>query len=159
MSAPHLTPRRILAVALLAACGLASNAAPAVADPNPSPFSFRTKLNAQLLPVLHATEIVGFAEDGWEYDYVTKGYFKVGGKTVARLPTFSGHADRTEEHLRLAVKRSTRSTIRAAAKRRGTRRVILTLVHRLTLTASYPGAVAPRTQTVTQHAYLTIPRN
>jgi hypothetical protein len=157
MSAPHLSPRRALAVALLGACGVASNAAPAVADANPSPFFLRIKLNAKLLPVLHATEVVGFAEDGWEYDYVTKGYFKVGGKTVAQLPTFSGHADRTEEHLRLAVKRSTRSTIRAAGKRRDTNRVILTLVHRLTLTAG-PSGATPGTQTITQNAYLTIPR-
>jgi hypothetical protein len=159
MSACHLTPRRVLAVALLAACGVASNAAPAVADANPSQFALGIKLNAQLLPVLHATEVVGFAEDGWEWDYVTKGYFKVGGKTVARLPTFSGHANRTREHLRLTIKRSTRSTIRAAAKRRGTRRVILTLVHRLTLAAGPSGVTPGTTRTVTQNAYLTVPRN
>jgi hypothetical protein len=159
MPASHLTPRRVLAVALLAACGAAPFAGSAVADENPFPFALAIKPNAQLLPVLHATEAVGSPEDGREYDYVTKGYFKVAGKTVARLPSFSGHADRTREHLRLAVKRSTRSTIRAVAKRHGTRRVILTLVHRITLTTNIPGDMAPHTQTVTQDAFLQIPRS
>jgi hypothetical protein len=103
MPASQLTPRRVLAVALLAACGAAPFAGSAVADENPFPFALAIKPNAQLLPVLHATEAVGSPEDGREYDYVTKGYFKVAGKTVARLPSFSGHADRTREHLRLAV--------------------------------------------------------
>jgi hypothetical protein len=159
MSAHHRARRRLLALALLAACGTAAQTGSAIADDTSSPFSVRIKLNAKLLPVLHATEVVAFAEDGWEYDYVTKGYFKVADKTVARLPTFSGHADRTEQHLRLPIKRSTRHTIRAVARHHRTRHVILVLVHHLTLTTSLPGAVAPSTQTVTQNADLTIPRN
>jgi hypothetical protein len=48
---------------------------------------------------------------------------QVAGKTVARLPTFKGHAAATRQYLALTVKRSTRSTIRAAAKHRGVHRV------------------------------------
>jgi hypothetical protein len=159
MLSRHLARRPILVVALLAACATLPHAAPALADSNPSPFSLSIKHDAPLLSVLHATEIVGSPEDGREYDYVTKGYFKVGGRTVARLRTITGHADATREHLTLTVKRSTRSTIRAAAKRHGSRHVILTLVHRLTLTTNIPGDMAPRTQTVTQDVVLTIPRS
>ena len=93
-------------------------------------------------------------------NYASSSFDRVmlGGKTVARLPSFRGHADSTREHLRLTVKRSTRSTIRAAAKRRGSRRVILTLVHQLTLTTNIPGDMALRTKTIAQDAYLVIPR-
>lgn len=151
--------RRVLAVALVGACGAAFSAAPsALAGANPSSFSLSIKPFAQLLAVLHATEVVAFPEDGREYDYVTRGYFKVAGTTVARLPTITGHADRNREHLKLGLKRSTRSTIRAAARRRGTRRVILTLVHRVTLTTHIQGDQAPRTETVTQQVPLRIPR-
>jgi hypothetical protein len=155
----HLGRRFILVVALLAACANLPHVAAALADANPSPFALSIKHNAQLLSVLHATEIVGSPEDSREYDYVTKGYFKVGDRTVARLRTITGHADATREHLTLTVKHSTRSTIRDAAKRRGSRHVILTLVHRLTLTTNILGDMAPRTQTVTQDVVLTIPRS
>lgn len=159
MSLRRLTPRHVLAVTLLAACGVVSQTAPALADRNPDPFylGFKQKYG-RLLPVLHATERVGFPEDGRQYDYVTKGYFKVADKTVARLPAFSGHADSTPEHIRLAVKRSTRRTIRAAAKRHHTNRVILILVHRITRTGGGVDGVGDK-QTVTQERLLTITRN
>lgn len=156
MASSRISPRHALAVALIAASSAGATAAPALAD-GPT-FTLGIRHNAQLLPTLHATELLDAAEEGREYDYVTKGYFKVGGKTVARLPSFRGHADSTREHLRLTVKRSTRSTIRAAAKRRGSRRVILTLVHQLTLTTTIPGDMALRTKTIAQDAYLVIPR-
>ena len=145
-----------LALALIATSGLAVSGATAVADA-PS-FALAIEHNAQLLPTLHATERVGFPDDGREYDYVTKGYFKVGGKTVARLPAITGHADSNPEHVTLSVKRSTRSTIRAAAKRRGSKRTILTLVHRITLTTNIAGDMAARTETLSQDVYLVIPR-
>ena len=144
---------------LIAASGAAAYAAPALADANSSSFFLSIKPNAQLLPTLYAKEGVAFPEDGREYDYVAKGYFKVGGKTVARLPMITGHADGTGEQLKLTIKRSTRSTIRAAARRRGTQRVILTLVHRITLTTNIPGDMAPRTETLTQQVPLRIPRS
>jgi hypothetical protein len=158
MSLRRLTPRHVLAVALLAACGPLPYPAPALADQNSSPFAlaFEHK-HPRLLPVLHATERVGFPEDGWQYDYATKGYFKVADKTVARLPAFSGHADSNPEQLRLAVERSTRRTIRAAARRHRTNRVILILVHHITETAG-PTGVGDR-QTVTQQVFMTIPPN
>jgi hypothetical protein len=158
MSPCRRTPRHVLAVALLAACGVLPHTAPALADRYPSPFALAFEHeHPRLLPVLHATERVGFPEDGWQYDYATKGYFKVADKTVARLPAFSGHADSNPEQLRLAVKRSTRRTIRAAAERHHTNRVILILVHRITETAGPTGV--GDAQTVTQEVFMTIPRN
>lgn len=90
-----------------------------------------------MLPTLHATEVLDCAEveSGREYDYTARGYFKIRGKTVARLPQIVGHADGTRQRVALAVKRSTRHSIRAAAGRVGARRVTLTLVYRLTQTA------------------------
>lgn len=122
MSGHHLRPRQVLAIACVATGSVFAINAPSFADANADPFFLSIKPNAQLLPVLHAKEGMAFPEDGREYDYATKGYFKVAGKTVARLPTITGHADGTREHLRIRVKRSTRSTVRAAARRRGTRR-------------------------------------
>lgn len=158
MPARCIMPRHALAIALIATSGAASHAVAAAADTNADSFALIIRPFAQVLPTLHATESVAFPEDGREYDYVTRGYFKVGGRTVARLPTISGHADRTREHLRLAVGRSTRRTIRSAARRRGTNRVILTLVHRITLTTNIEGDQAPRTQTLTQQVPLRIGR-
>lgn len=157
MSLRRITARRAAALALITASGVAANPLPAIADSNSSSFFLSIKPNAQLLPTLRAKEGLAFPEDGREYDYVTKGYFKVGGKTVARLSTITGHADRTGEHLTLTLKRSTRSTIRAAAKRHGTKRVILTLVHRITLTTNIQGDQAPRNETLTQQVPLRIP--
>ncbi len=96
------------------------------------------------------------ARDGREYDYVVKGYFKVAGNTVARLPSITGHADVTHERLALTLKRSTRNTIRAAAKRRGARRTTLTLVYRLTQANTIPGDQAPRTDRYADDTFLTI---
>ncbi|HEV2058063.1 MAG TPA: hypothetical protein VGR11_01820 [Solirubrobacteraceae bacterium] len=150
-----MTSRHALALALIMVGGAASAAA-ALAD-GPT-FSLGIRHNAQLLPTLDATELLDAAEERREYDYVTKGYFKVGGRTVARLPVVGGHVDSTRERLTLTVKRSTRGTIRAAAKRRGSRRVVLTLVHQLTLTTNIVGDMAARTKTISQDAYLVIPR-
>jgi hypothetical protein len=122
-------------------------------------FNLNFGKSPRLLPTLHATEVLDAAQENREYDYVAKGYFKVAGKTVARLPTFKGHADANRQHLALTVKRSTRSTIRAAAKHRGVHRVTLTLIYRLVLTTRIPGDQTPITQTAKQYADLTIPRN
>lgn len=153
-----LTMRRAAALGLIAAAGAATQAVPALADSNADSFFLSIKPNAQLLPTLHAKEGVAFPEDGREYNYSTKGYLKVGGRTVGRLPTIRGHADGSRQHLRIAVKRSTRSKVRSAAKRRGTRRVVLTLVHRVTLTTNIPGDMSPRQETLTQQVPLRIAR-
>ncbi len=113
----------------------------------------------RLLPTLHPTESLDCGGDGREYDYTVKGYFKVADRTVARLPSFAGHADANIERLPLNVKRSTRHTIRAAAKRRGARRTTLTLVYRLTRTNPVAGDPNPLVQTYSTDAFLTIPRN
>jgi hypothetical protein len=63
----------------------AAHSGPAILGNTWDPFFLRITLNAKLLPVLHATEVVAFPGDVWEWDYVTKGYLKVIGKTVARL--------------------------------------------------------------------------
>jgi hypothetical protein len=90
-----------------------------------------------LLPTLHAVEVLdcGEVDSGREYDYTARGYFKIHGRTVAQLPQIAGHADATRQRLTLTVKRSTRHTIRVAARRAGARRVTLTLVYRLTRTS------------------------
>jgi hypothetical protein len=150
--------RRVAGAVLAAgAITIAAGAAPALGVGGPA-FTLKFAKDARLLPTLHATEVLDAEQESREYDYVTKGYFKIAGTTVARLPAISGHVDATRQHRTLIVKRSTRSTIRAAAKRRGARRVTLTLVHRLTLTTHIPGDQTPRTQTATQDTHLTIPR-
>ena len=113
----------------------------------------------RLLPTLHATEYLDCGGDGREYDYAVKGYFKVAGSTVARLPSITGHVDASRQHVALNVKRSTRHTIRAAARRRGARRTTLTLVYRLTQTRTVAGDLAPPVQTYATDSFLTIPRN
>lgn len=142
----------------LTVCCLAGGGPSALADANESPFALVIRPEAKLLPVLHAVESVAFPEDGREYDYATKGYFKVAGRTVGRLPQIRGHADGTRQHVRLTVKASTRHAIFASARRHHTRRVTLTLVHQLALTSNVPGDMAPRRSTSTQHVYLTVPR-
>ncbi len=102
---------------------------------------------------------MGFVDEHREYDYVAKGYFKIAVETVARLPPFTGHADSTRQHIKLNVKRSTRSTIRSAARRHGKRSVDLTLVYQLTQTNRAAGDRAPETQTAKQYVDLNIPRN
>jgi hypothetical protein len=125
------------------------------------PFALGFGKSPRLLPTLHATENLDCGDaDGREYDYVAKGYFKVAGRTVARLPSFTGHVNATHEHLTLTVKRSIRHTIRAAAARRGARRTTLTLVYRITQTNTIQGDLAsPAVPTYAEDAFLTIPRN
>lgn len=125
-----------LALATAAAATLPPSAARADCGFGP-PFQLNFGASPRLLPILHATGALDCGElgSGREYDYTARGYFKIHGKTVARLPTITGHADATRRPLRLTVKRSTRHAIRAAARRRGARRVTLTLVYRLTQTA------------------------
>lgn len=113
----------------------------------------------RLLPTLRPTEYLDCGGDGREYDYTVKGYFKVADRTVARLPTFTGHADASIERLALNVKRPTRHIIRAAAKRRGARRTTLTLVYRITQTNTVSGNMASPVGTYATDAHLTIPRN
>lgn len=113
----------------------------------------------RLLATLHPVESLDCGDaDGRQYDYVVRGYFKVAGKTVARLPSISGHADAThKERLSVPVKRVTRHTIRAAAKRRGAHRTTLTLVYHLTQTNVIAGDLAAQTQRYAQDVFLTIP--
>lgn len=111
----------------------------------------------RLLPTLHATEVLdcGEIDSGREYDYTARDCFKIRGKTVARPPEIAGHADATRQRLALAVERSTRRTILAAARRAGARRVTLTLVYRLTQTVA--GAGDWSGEAYRSEAFLTIP--
>ena len=137
--------------------GLGAPAAQADCGVGP-PFALSLGAHPRLLPTVHATEVLDCGGDGREYDYVVKGYFKVAGRTVARLPGQRGHADAARERIALTVTRSTRHTIRAAATRRGARRTTLTLVYRLTQTNVIEGDLAPRVQTYAHDAFLEIPR-
>lgn len=148
-----------IGVLLVAVVALAGAPATARADCGTGPaFALGFGKAPRLMATLHATESLDCGGDGREYDYAVKGYFKVAGRTVARLPTFTGHADGGPDHVALPVKRTTRHTIRAAAKRRGARRTTLTLVYRITQTTTVAGDLAPRVQTYATDAFLTIPR-
>jgi hypothetical protein len=110
----------------------------------------------RLLPVLHAKQNLDGAQETRQYDYSAKGYFKIANKTVARLPEFTGHATQSLKPISLDIKRATRHTIRAIAKRRHAKHVILTLVYRLKLTNPTPGDGTPTLQKDTQDISLTI---
>lgn len=146
------------ALALAAAAAVTLPASAAHADCGlAAPFWLDFGKSPRLLPTLHATEVLdcGEADSGREYDYTARGYFKIRGRTVARLPEIAGHADATRQRLALTVKRSTRRTILAAARRAGARRVTLTLVYRLTQTV--PGAGDGSGKAYRSEALLTIP--
>jgi hypothetical protein len=149
------------AVLLLAVIVSLAGAPASRADCGMGPaFALTFGKSPRLLPTLNVTERLDCGDaDGREYDYSVKGYFKVGRTPVARLPMVTGHADASGEHIGLAVKRSTRHAIRAAARRRGARRTTLTLVYRLTQTNTISGDQAPREQTYAQDVFLTIPRD
>lgn len=156
---PLVNPRR--AAALIVAAITVVAAAPAAhADCGfGPPFLLGFGKSPRLVTTLHATETLDCGDaDGREYDYVVRGYFKVAGKTVARLPGITGHADGTHDRVTVTVKRSTRDTIHAAAERHGAHRTTLTLVYRLTQTNTIPGDQAPRTpQPYADDTFLTIP--
>ena len=157
---PALTVLAATGVLVGAALGAPGATTTAQADCGTGPvFVLGFGKTPSLLPTLRPTEYLDCGGDGREYDYTVKGYFKVAGRTVARLPTFTGHADASVERLALNVKRSTRHTIRAAAKRRGARRTTLTLVYRITQTNTVPGDLAGPVGTYATDAHLTIPRN
>jgi hypothetical protein len=149
----------VLALATLPALAVSPATQPARADCGLGPpFTLDLGKDPRLLPTVPATENLDLCEvdSGREYDYTAKGYFKIKGKTVARLPTITGHANADRQRLKLTIGRATRHTIRAAAKTRGARRVTLTLVYRLTQTTE------PVTWTGRPYgddSYLTIPRN
>lgn len=149
----------VLTLATLFAFAVSPVTQPAQADCGlGAPFTLDFGKDPRLLPTVRATEKLDLCEvdSGREYDYTAKGYFKIKGKTVARLPTVTGHANADRERLTLTICRTTRHTIRAAAKKRGARRVTLTLVYRLTKTTG-PGTWTGRTYG--DDSYLTIPRN
>jgi hypothetical protein len=158
MSAPS-HGRRTLSVAalLLALAAIALPAARADSGLGP-PFSIGLGAHPRLLPTLHAVAELDPSIRDRQYDYSAKGYFKVGGTTVARLATISGHATATAEHLTLTVGHATRAVVRAAARRHRTDRATLTIVTRLTQTTADPDGERPAVRTLTQDAYLTIPR-
>jgi hypothetical protein len=134
-------------------------AAPAQADEDTaSAFVLSIKPSSRLLPILHATERVAFPQDGREYDYSTKGYLKVAGRTVARLGVITGHADATPQRVRVPVTRQARHAVNAAARKRGTRKVTLVLVHRIVKTKSPQGDQSPSRETITQQVPLVVPR-
>ena len=86
--------------------------APIVHAAGGPPLTLNFGKSPQLLPTLHATQVLDAADvqDGRQYDYSVKGYFKIAGKTVARLPTFTGHVTATRQHSRLREKASTQPT-------------------------------------------------
>jgi hypothetical protein len=149
---------RLAAVLLAVAVVLGLSAAPAaqaecgVAPPVVLDFG----KTPRLLPTMHAVARLDCGNDGREYDYVVQGYFKVAGKTVARLPSFSGHSGATDARLSVPVTHATRHTIRASARRHGARRTTLTLVYRLTQTNVIGGDQAPRTTSYAEDSFLTI---
>jgi hypothetical protein len=121
-----------VAVALLGALAAGGWAGTSFADMgmgNPVEFYFgnHTSHEQALGPTLYGSVIKDPPTTGPDYEYTAKGFLKVHGNTVARLPSFSGHADGTRRPLRFALSRKTRHTIRAAAKRTGSHRVTLTI--------------------------------
>jgi hypothetical protein len=111
-----------LAVSALAAGGVA------VADVGfGPPVRFSTGSDVALSPTLRLVVQKDPPATGPDYDYVSKGFFKVHATTVARLPSFAGRADGTKRTEKFALSRTTRHRIRAAAKSTGSHRVTLTI--------------------------------
>jgi hypothetical protein len=139
--------RAVIVTAGVAAAVLAPHAAFAdIGGGNPVAIGFGT--HPALLPTLHAT----ISSEQGSYSFAAKGYFKISGKTVARLPSFAGRADSTAlSHMTLTVSHATRHIIRAAAKRRGAHRTTLTITIKATDSSGRVGNYS-------QDAFLTIPR-
>lgn len=140
------------------AAALAASAGSAAADDNGSSFALAVRPGSPLLHQIYARERVAYPQDGREYDYVTRGYLKVGGETVAQVGPLSGHADGSQDVVRIRVSALARRNVRAAGRRRGTRRVVLVMVHRITLTSNIDGDQAARRETLTQEVPLRISR-
>jgi hypothetical protein len=103
--------------------------------------------NPRLLPTLHATA----SAEANSWSYTAKGYFKIAGKTAARLASFEGTADTTPRTIKLNVSRTARHNIGVAAKRHHAKRVTLTLVIKATR------AGGGSTGTFSEDSYLTLP--
>jgi hypothetical protein len=124
-------------------------AAPAGADVGQGPAVAIGTLQRDLEPVIHATVQSG---DTGTYDYTAKYYFKLGAKTVARLPSTSGVATPTAVALPLEVSTLERHEIDVAARHTGHKHVTLTIVVTIPAQAVPP---APA-QTVGEDSFLAI---
>jgi hypothetical protein len=136
----------VIAASLIAIATLTPRVAAAdVGLGNPVAIGFGS--HPRLLPTLHAT---ASAEAG-SWSYTAKGYFKIAGKTVARLPSFHGTADTVLRTTALNVSTSARHQIGIAARRHNAKRVTLTVVIKATRSDGTSGSFS-------QDAFLTLPK-
>lgn len=145
------TPRTVAFCAIIgsviacAAVGVGARVAGAdVGLGNPVAIGFGA--HPRLLPTLHATA----SAEANSWSYTAKGYFKIAGKTVARLGSFQGTADTTPRTTKLNVSTTARHNIRVAAKRHHAKRVTLSLV----IKAARAGGASG---TFSQDSFLTLP--
>jgi hypothetical protein len=105
------------------------------------------------VPVLRPTmrPTVRAADGQWRFS--ATGYFKVAGRTVARLARLSGTATPSARRVTVAISRRTRHAVRAAARRRGTRRTTLSLRLR-----TWSGQADSARLIFRQDVFFTIPR-
>lgn len=122
-------------------------------------FYFRQREGARLLPVVYVKVVQDAPSDRRSQTFVAKGFFKVAGRTVAKLPEFTATSTPEPVTRGLRVSSATRHAIRAAARKSGSRRVVLTLTYKVTR-ADPPFASdgPPRNPTGAQDLFLAIPR-
>lgn len=138
---PHRASVIVLAAALAAITAASAGAEAGIGNA----FGLGFGRTPRLLPVLHPLLGQDIPSDGRSYTFVARGYFKIAGKTVAKLPSFPGTSTPQPIRLSIPVSRATRHTINAAAKRSGSHRTTLTITLRTP------------DRTYAQDAFLTIP--